>query len=86
MRAVFSLLGLVVVLALVGLLVKKQLMSTAAPSIAIPGAAATASAPAGTTVGQRSRQMQEDARRAVEGAMQQPRPMPEDTPSSPPPP
>ena len=51
MRALFGLVGLVVVLAIVGLLAKKQLAATRAPVPALQtatGAAAPASAPTGT--------------------------------------
>ena len=75
MRGVFSLLGLVVVLMLVGLLVKKQM----APA-ALPAPVGAASAPAGGTVVQQSQQIQRDVQKAVVDAMQQPRPMPEDAP------
>ena len=75
MRGVFSLIGLVVVLMLIGLLVKKQL----APA-ALPSPIGAASAPASGTVLQQSQQIQRDVQKALEGAMQQPRPMPEDAP------
>ncbi|MDB5847969.1 MAG: hypothetical protein JWP29_1721 [Rhodoferax sp.] len=75
MRGVFSLLGLVVVLALIGLLVRKQM----APTV-LPSPVGAASAPATGTARQQSQQIQQDVRKAVEGAMQQPRPMPEDNP------
>lgn len=68
MRAVFTAAGLVVVLAIVGVLAKKQLGASVAPSTA-----AAADRPAGTPQ-QQVRQFQS----AVEGAMQQARPMPEE--------
>ena len=61
MRALFGLVGLVVVLAIVGLLAKKQLAATRAPVPALQtatGAAAPASAPTGT-VREQSQQMQQ---------------------------
>jgi hypothetical protein len=73
MRGVYSRLGLVVVLALIGLLVKKQM----APTV-LPSPVGAASSPAPGTARQQSQQIQQDVRKAVEGAMQQPRPMPED--------
>lgn len=80
MRALFGLVGLVVVLAIVGLLAKMQLAATRAPVPALQtatGAAAPASAPTGT-VREQSQQMQQQVKQQVEGLMQQARPMPED--------
>ena len=80
MRALFGLVGLVVVLAIVGLLAKKQLAATRSPVPALQtatGAAAPASAPTGT-VREQSQQMQQQVKQQVEGLMQQARPMPED--------
>lgn len=70
MRAVFSIVGLVVVLAIVGVLVKKQLGAGVAPQgtdTAAPGQAGT------------PQQQVQQFQRAAEGAIQQPRPMPEDS-------
>ena len=82
MRAAFGLVGLVVALALVGLLVKKQLSATRAPVPAqqgVVGLASPASTPApATTVREQSQQMQQQVKQQVEGLMQQARPMPED--------
>ena len=84
MRALFGLVGLVVVLAIVGLLAKKQLAATRAPVPALQpatGSAAPASEPTGT-VREQSQQMQQQVKQQVkqqvEGLMQQARPMPED--------
>lgn len=79
MRAVFGLVGLVVVLAIVGLLAKKQLSATRAPVPALQAApgGAPASAPP-TTVREQSQQMQQQVKQQMEGLMQQARPMPED--------
>ena len=80
MRALFGLVGLVVVLAIVGLLAKKQLVATRAPVPALQtatGSAAPASEPTGT-VREQSQQMQQQVKQQVEGLMQQARPMPED--------
>ena len=80
MRAVFGLMGLIVVLAIVGLLAKKQLAAMRAPVPALQtatGAAGPASAPTGT-VREQSQQMQRQVKQQVEGLMQQARPMPED--------
>ena len=69
MRGVFGILGLLVVVAIVGVLAKKQLGSGVAPTSAatsVPGAPAinTAAPP---------KQQVEQFKQAVEGAMQQPR-------------
>jgi glucan phosphoethanolaminetransferase (alkaline phosphatase superfamily) len=80
MRAVFGLVGLVVVLAIVGLLAKKQLSATRAPVPAlqsVTGAAEPASTPP-ATVREQSQQVQQQVKQQMEGLMQQARPMPED--------
>jgi type II secretory pathway pseudopilin PulG len=66
MRAVFTVLGMVVVLAIVGMLAKKQLSAGVAPS--------ATGAPSAATPQQQVQQF----RNAVEGAMQPPRPMPDE--------
>ena len=78
MRIVFGIVGLVVALAIVGVLVKKQLAGTHAvvPALQIPGVA-PASAPTGT-VREQSQQIQQQYKQALESAMQQPRPMPDE--------
>ena len=74
MRAIFSVLGLLVVLAIVGVLVKQQLGSGATSTPARTQEPGTAiSAPAGSPGGQ-VRQVEQ----AVQGAMQQARPMPDE--------
>ena len=80
MRAIFGVLGLLVVLAMVGLLVKKQLASTqqAVPGLQVPDAVNKASDKADSTVRQQSQQIQQQYKQALEGAMQQARPMPDD--------
>ncbi|MBP3981592.1 MAG: hypothetical protein KKG12_04210 [Gammaproteobacteria bacterium] len=85
MRAVFGLVGLVVALAIVGVLAKKQLAATRTPvpSLqlpAVPGGAAPPAPPAPTgTVREQSQQVQQQVRQQVEGLMQQARPMPDDS-------
>lgn len=68
MRAVFSIVGLVVVLAIVGVLVKKQVSAGVAPTTAgaMPGTAAT------------PQQQVQQFQKAAEAAMQQARPMPDE--------
>jgi Tfp pilus assembly protein FimT len=67
MRAVFGLLGLLIVVAVIGLLTKRQL---AAP-------AGLVGAPASTPQ-QQSQQLQNQVKKSVEDAMRQTRPEPED--------
>ncbi|EJL86839.1 hypothetical protein PMI15_01342 [Polaromonas sp. CF318] len=75
MRGIFSIVGLLVVVAIIGLLVKKQLGGTQAAVPATPGMPAI-SADAPPQV--RSQQTQQQVKQAVEGALQQARPMPEE--------
>jgi len=70
MRAAFTVLGLVVVLAVVGVLAKKQLDAGVAPKgAAVEGVAI----PAGTP-----QQQVQQFQKAAESAMQQARPMPDE--------
>jgi len=72
MRAIFSVLGVLIVVAIIGLLAKKQLSSGVAPATAT-------NAPAGVTVPTGSpRQQVEQFQQAVQGAMQQPRALPDE--------
>jgi hypothetical protein len=68
MRAMFGVLGFLLVLAIVGLLAKKQLGTPIAVPTATPGA----------TVQQQSQQVQQQVKESVEAAMQQARPVPDD--------
>jgi hypothetical protein len=71
MRAIFSVVGLLVVLAIVGVRAKKQLGAGVAPSTTVPGASAPAATP---------QQQVQQFQQAVQGAMQQmPRTTPDDT-------
>ena len=72
MRAIFSVLGLLVVVAIVGLLAKKQLSAGVAPATNTNAPAGVA-VPAGTP-----KQQVEQFQQAVQGAMQQPRPLPDE--------
>ena len=83
MRGIFGIVGLLVTLAIVGLVVQKQLQtSTAMPTVpavstvpAVAGASTPTVNPA-ANVQQQSQQMQQQYKQAVEGAMQPP-PRPE---------
>ena len=74
MRGAFTVLSLLVVVAIIGVLLKKQMGSIAGPALPpVPGVAAPGAAPA--TPQQTVQQFQQ----AVQGQMQQARPMPDDT-------
>ena len=70
MMRVFGVLGLVLALAIVGLLVKRQLGTTVAPVLPSP---AGQSAPAANP-----RQVQEQFKQSLDAAMQQPRALPDE--------
>jgi hypothetical protein len=72
MRAIFGVLSLLIALAIVAVLAKKQM---GALSVAPAG---MASAPVGATPQQQSQQIQKQYGQAVENALQQSRPMPDD--------
>jgi hypothetical protein len=75
--------GLLLALAIVGVVVKKQLSAiqqpvpALAPAGGLPGATTDPAAPP-ATVREQSQQIQQQYKHAVEGAMQQPRPMPDE--------
>ena len=77
MRFGFSLVGLLVALAIVVVLVKKQLY---APSVALPPATQQVVPDTGKAVNvkEQSQQVQQQVKQQVESLMQQPRSMPED--------
>lgn len=81
MKSVFGLIGLVVALAIVGLVVKKQLAAQgammASPAAAGASGAGAARATPPATVREQSLQTQQQVRDQVQQLMQQPRPMPE---------
>ena len=82
MKGAFGLVGLLIALALVGVLVKKQLAATqqAIPALQLPaaqGAAGPDTAPA-ATVKQQSQQIEQQYKQAIEGAMQKARPAADD--------
>ena len=77
MKGIFGLVGLLVALAIVGVVVKKQLAATqqSVPALAVPappgGSASGAHAP---TVREQSQQIQQDYKKALDSALNQPRP------------
>ncbi len=78
MRAIFGVLSLLIVVAIIGVLAKKQL-SPAPVKVAPADAGLVFPAPAaGATPQQQSQQIQHQMRQSIENTMQQARPMPED--------
>ena len=82
MRSIFGILSLLVTLAIVGVLVKKQMAATTQPmpALVVPAASAGGDAvvqPTGT-VKQQSQQIQQQYKQAIDNAMQQTRPEPDD--------
>lgn len=81
MKGIFGLLGLLLCLAVVGVLVKKQLASTQQmlPALQVPTASnpqGSASTPA--TLREQPQQLQQQYKQALEGALQQPRTLPDE--------
>jgi hypothetical protein len=72
MRGVFGVLGLLIVLAVVAQLAKKQM---GAVSVTAPGISSPAT---GATPQQRSQHIQKQVVQSVESSLQQARPMPDD--------
>ncbi|MDO9200281.1 hypothetical protein [Rhodoferax sp.] len=79
MKTIFGVLSLLIVVAVVGTMVKKQLTGVTPISITQQeaGQAAAASAPQGNAQ-QQSQQIQQQVRQSLDAAMQQARPVPED--------
>jgi hypothetical protein len=77
MRGVFTVLSLLVVVAIIGVLAKKQMGSLAGPPAlpVVPGAAVPAPGSPPAT----PKQVVQQFEQAVQGQMQQARPMPDDT-------
>ncbi len=76
MKGMLGLVGLLLTLVIVGFLVKKQLAASQqiAPALQVPITTGVQSSPAApATVGEQSRQIQQQVKQAVEGALQQPR-------------
>jgi hypothetical protein len=80
MRGWFGWVSLVLALGLVGVLVRKQMTLTSVPALPVPAAqdAATASPQPAGNAAQQSQQIQQQYRQALEGALQQARPMPDE--------
>lgn len=79
MRIVFSLVGLLLVLAIVGVLVKKQFVTVAVPPLAAtPGAGAEPSVPVAQPGAAQSQLIQQQIKLSVESAMQRSKTMSEE--------
>lgn len=78
MRALFGMVSLLLVLAIVGVLVKKQLSPAPLAPATADGSIVLPVPTEGSTVRQQSQQIQQQYRQKLEGAMQQARPMPDD--------
>ena len=81
MRALFSIVGLLVVLAIVGMLARSQLSSrntVKLPAAPDGAAAVTIQVDPNANVQQQSQQIQQQFKAAAEAAVQQPRAMPDD--------
>jgi hypothetical protein len=78
MRAILGVVSLLMVVAIIGVLAKKQL-SPAPVKLAPADGSLTVPAPAGgATAQQQSQQIQNQVRQSLETTMQQARPLPED--------
>jgi multidrug efflux pump subunit AcrB len=80
MKAIFSILGLLIVVAITGFLAKKQLSSVSEVTVK-PQDRSQISVPVttpGANAQQQSQQIQQQVKQSLEAAMQQPRPMPDD--------
>lgn len=78
MRAALGIVSLLLVLAIVGLLAKKQLAATRTAVPVLQAAPGAAPVPVANTVRAQSQQVQQQVQQAVEGLVQQARPMPDD--------
>lgn len=78
MRGLFGLVGLLLVLAVAGVLVRKQMAAVQAPVPALQTPAGEIIEPPAGDVRQQSQQSQQQYKQALEGALQTPRPMPDD--------
>jgi len=79
MRAIFGILSLLMVVAVVGVLAKKQLGALSVPAVSSTSSGAGVSVPA-TTPQQHSQQLQQQVKQTVEQTLQQARPLPDDRP------
>ena len=78
MKAMFGLVSLLLALAIVGVLVKKQMSGVSGPTITPPAGVFVPSTTPDATPQQQSQQMQQQFKQSLDAAMQQTRPMPDD--------
>ena len=81
MRSIFGVLSLLIVVAIIGLLAKKQMTSIneiKVPAVAGSTPGVTIKVDPNATVQQQSQQIQQQFKSAAEAAVQQPRPMPDE--------
>lgn len=78
MKAMFGLVSLLLALAIVGVLVKKQMRGVSAPTNTPPAGVVVPSTTPGATPEQQSQQIQQQFKQSLDAAMQQTRPMPDD--------
>lgn len=81
MRSIFGVLSLLIVVAIVGVLAKKQMTSIneiKVPAVASEVPGVTLKVDPNATVQQQSQQIQQQFKAAAEAAVQQPRAMPDD--------
>jgi multidrug efflux pump subunit AcrB len=79
MRAVFGVVSLLVVLVIIGFLAKTQLGGQVRPAATNSSGVSVPVVTPGTTPQQQSQQVQEQFKQSLEGALQQARPMPDDS-------
>lgn len=87
MRVMFGLVGLLITLAIAGVLVRQQMKTTHSPTPTLQAPASadlttqtdTAAVPASSTAAQNSQQIEQQFKQALDQAIQT-RPMPDDTP------
>lgn len=72
MRTIFGVLGLLIALAIVAVLAKKQMGALTVAPTGMPGV------PASATLPQQSKQIQQNVKQSVESTLQQARPMPDE--------
>lgn len=81
MKAMFGLVSLLLALAIVGVLVKKQMRGVSGPANTVPAGVVVPSTVPGATPQQQSQQIQQiqqQFKQSLDAAMQPPRPMPDD--------
>lgn len=78
MKAMFGLVSLLLALAIVGVLVKKQMRGVSEPANTPPAGVVVPSTTPGATPQQQSQQIQQQFKQSLDAAMQPTRPMPDD--------